>query len=410
MNIDETEQERLAREYGLHVTSVGDILNDMSEGEPSPSERPPEGPFSLPRLPESPLFPAAGIYFDMPEDDYHAIPALSTTGIKRYAASSMLYWATCAWMNPEFAEYRAEQEAKKKENDHFEVGHAYHARILEGREAFEARFAVSLDRKDYPNALGTLDDIKAAYPEGVQPKGKNKREVFNRLREFDATVELWDDLREAHAKANEGRTMISAKTWRQLEIAAAMIERDPELGKAIAGGYPEVSLFWLCPKTGVPMKARADYLKLKAIVDLKSVAGREASMFNIVRMAIANMRYGIQPVVYFEGTRIIREMVRQGAAAVHGNEEQIAWTQKWAAVREPDQFLWIFQQKGVAPVARGVFWPRGGSTHTIIDGLVTEAKRRFRQSAETYGLDPWLDIAPIYDLADEDLPPYATEI
>jgi hypothetical protein len=126
---------------------------------------------------------------------------------------------------------RAEQQAKKKEDDHFDVGHAYHTRILEGREAFMAKHAVALDKKDYPDALVTEDDIEKAFPEGVTARGKTKRDKFEHLRTLDATAELWEDLKEAHAKANEGLTMITAKTWKSLEIAAAMIERDPELGQ-----------------------------------------------------------------------------------------------------------------------------------------------------------------------------------
>jgi hypothetical protein len=389
---------------GYMATTVGEILGDTPE--------PPVvvGRFTMPTLPTAPSFPAPGIYFNMPEEQYHAIPALSTGGTKTLAASPMRYWATCLWLNPEYAEYKAEQEAKRKEDDHFDVGHAYHARILEGRDAFTAKYAVALDKKDYPNALVTDEDIKAAFPEGVKPRGKSKRERFDHLLTLDATVELWDDLKKAHADANEGRLMISAKTWKSLEIAAAMIERDPELGKMITGGWPEVSLFWICAKTGVPMKARVDYLKLKAMIDLKTVAGGEKSPENIVRNTIANYRYGIQPVIYLEGGRAVRELVRQGDAAIDGTPEQVAWARKWAEHRIADEWFWIFQQKGIAPIARGVHWPRMGTTHTILDGLVTLMKRRFRTFAEAYGTDPWLDIAPVYDLADEDLPPWACEI
>jgi hypothetical protein len=80
----------------------------------------------------------------------------------------MLYWATCPWLNPDWAELKQEEEERRKKlgQDHFDIGKAYHARMLEGRAAFEERFAVSLDKKDHPNALVTTDDIKAAFPDG----------------------------------------------------------------------------------------------------------------------------------------------------------------------------------------------------------------------------------------------------
>jgi len=46
----------------------------------------------------------------------------------------------------------------------------------------------------------------------------------------------------------------------------------------------------------------------------------------------------------------------------------------------------------------------------VTDQQVLKQKERFRHFSEIYGTDPWLDIRPIYDMADEDLPPWATEI
>ena len=40
--------------------------------------------------------------------------------------------------------------------------------------------------------------------------------------------------------------------------------------RAMTGGYSEVSIFWIDPGSGVRLKARLDYLKVKAIVDLKT--------------------------------------------------------------------------------------------------------------------------------------------
>jgi hypothetical protein len=44
-----------------------------------------------------------------------------------------------------------------------------------------------------------------------------------------------------------------------IEIAAAYIEKDPELSRAFLGGAPQVSVFWI-DEYGVSCKARFDYL------------------------------------------------------------------------------------------------------------------------------------------------------
>jgi hypothetical protein len=106
----------------------------------------------------------------------------------------------------------------------------------------------------------------------------------------------------------------------------------------------------------------------------------------------------------------VRKLVRNhGASVVHGLDDP-TWALLWAKHAEPDKWLWVFQQKGPAPVTRGLWYPRGGIIKTLTDEIVARQKRKFRQFAEAFGTAPWLDIQPIYDLADEDIPPFATEI
>jgi hypothetical protein len=245
-------------------------------------------------------------------------------------------------------------------------------------------------------------------------------------------AELWEDVKAAHEAANPGKCFIPFKVKRELEKAAAIIERDPEFGPLLEGGHSEVSLFWHCPTTGVPMKLRADKLKIEQIIDLKTLQNsHEASIENAIRRDIANRRYVIQPAVYLEGVRLVREIVRKRAAsAVHSFEvakederqgeitieaqeldyQRVQWALKWAAHQGETDWLWVYQQKGVAPVARGLTFPTHGTLMMFANDIVTAMKRRMRQFTEVFGTDPWLDSAPIYDLADEDLPNWATEI
>lgn len=67
-----------------------------------------------------------GLHFNLPEETYHAIPVLSSTGIKDLLMSPVDFLAR-SWMNtePEDADEEDDKDLKK-------IGHAYHARILEG--------------------------------------------------------------------------------------------------------------------------------------------------------------------------------------------------------------------------------------------------------------------------------------
>lgn len=408
--------------------TVGDIL-DRTEPEPQPV-----GAFTPAVLDGVPELPPPGIHFGIPDEDYHALPALSSHGIRKIAASPMVFWAKTPWLSEIARKREAERIARAEEKNHLTIGKAYHCRIMEGAEEFARRFAVELSPEECEDALEGTDQIKAAIVEaGHKPFAKvpdklpdgadyqrsaRKADWIAQLLDIDPDAKILDVMQERHREEHSGKAFIGREAYEQIEIAARMVESDPEIRHAFRDGFPEVTLIWTCDKTGVPMKARVDYLKLKAIVDLKSIANqRERSLENAIRYEIASYHYTVQPSVYAEGVDAVRRLVRDhGGKAVftYGEagalrSERIAWASKWAANDEAE-WLWVFQQKGDAPVTRALFYPLRGTTRTVIDHVVLQQKRRFREFSETFGTDPWLDVKPIYDLADEDLPASATEI
>jgi hypothetical protein len=406
------------------LETVAEIIGDEPEQAP--------GAFVPAVLEGTPELPPDGIHFGMPEELYHQLPALSAHGIRKLAGSPMNFWSSTPWLSEK--RRKAEQERALEERIHQIIGKAYHCRIMEGAEEFGRRFAVELAPEDCEGALVHTDEIKAAIANaGEKPVAKvpdklpdgqgdymrsaKKADWIAQLLLIDENAKILDVLNEQHRATHRGKLFISAEAHQQIEIAARMIEHDPEVRHAFKDGYPEVVLIWHCQMSGVPMKARADYLKLKAIVDLKSIANqRERSLENAIRFEIASYNYNVQPAVYSEGVDAVRKLVRDRAGTVmsHGgtseqHQEEYAWALKWAAQSEC-QWLWVFQQKGDAPVTRGVFYPLGGTTAMLTNDIVRREKKRFRQFSETFGCDPWVDVRPIYDLADEDVPASATEI
>lgn len=414
MGIDQAEIERL-RAQGA---DVGPTVEQVLEGEERVTLPPPTR-FSPARLDGSPELPEPGIYFGVPDSVYHSWPALSCSGIRRLAASPTLFYMTTPWLNASYEE----PEEKAWAN----IGRAYHARILEGSEAFNQRFCVKLEKSAIPDLCVTIDDIKERIDKvhGKVPFGKRKEDFVAQLLDLEPDAPIWEECQRRHEEENAGRCQLSYEVIERIEIAARMIEKHEELSQAVRGGYPEVSLLWVCAKTGVPMKARVDYLKLKLMVDLKSYENKfELSPEQACRKAIANNRYPLQPSVYLEGAAAVKKLIRDNAATValwlpglgymHGDtvpEEYRHWALKWAWREEEPEWLWIMQQKGVAPITRGIFYPKGGTTRLLFDEIVSRCKKRFRQFSETFGTDTWLDLAPIDDtFADEDIPPYASEI
>ncbi len=336
-----------------------------------------------------------GIYFGLPESDYHAAEALSNSGIKNLLISPLDYWARTPWLNPAY---------QPEESRFMTNGSAYHKRILEGREAFQASYAPALDREAHPEALVTMDDMKAWLRARELPVSGKKADLVTRILEDSPNVEIWDQLLSDYGKANEGKTFLAQGTINEIEIAAAMIERHPQLSKAFSGGYPEVSIFW--EADGVPMKARLDYLKPQAVVDLKTFSNPLGKPIDrAITQAMASGRYHVQAYVYMEAIAAAHRYLTDP-------ERVFGWTADThpaGFLGEEQTFLFVFQQTGVAPVARGKVFPKG-LVYDCGGAAVHDARKTWKEYTKLFGSDPWVDQAEIATFDDTDFPAWIAEL
>jgi hypothetical protein len=445
---------------------VGQILDPNWSPDIAPAPRI-EAPICGDMLP----MPEPGIYFGMDEATYHRIGACSTSELKRMRVSSMEVWAYSR-RNPDYEE----REAK-----HLDYGKAVHCLVLEGEQAFADRYVPELQLADFEGALVSTAEIKDAISRftvhaPVAPKGTTKQELIDqladlrdrhgvyvdldgtvpqlreRIREFiedqpvapisrvdlpdggyrpatkedwidqllklDPSARVWNRIIDDHINLHAGKTMISAKDERRIRVAALMIAKHPDAGALLSGGYSEVSIFWHCRKTGVPMKARLDWLKLNAVVDLKTFSNASGMPVNkaIIR-AIANYNYNLQQVIYEEAVMEARAMLRDCTGHVtvmggygHAEAEEIAdWCHRWSQITAAPRFIFIFQQSGIAPVTR-VFQMPQGEIWKASHRMGEELKRLWAECATTYGCDPWIDNQPMTEIEDEMIPLWATEM
>lgn len=395
------------------MQTVAEIIGD------DPHEEAPPKRIEAPRLDGQPPFPRPGVYIGMPEDEYHAIHACSASGLKSLSVSSMDYWANSV-LNPEREEPSSRDDGKLTP---MELGRAYHCYICEGDAAFAERYCVALDKdvaKAKATELGvpfcvTIADIRQAIDDaGGKPKGTSKDALADQLLDFVPRAYIWDRLVASHCKANEGKTMISPGLFNRIAIAKRMIVSDPQIGSAFSDGYSEVSIFWYDQKTGVPCKARLDYLKMNFLIDLKSFSNKQHKPIQrAIDMAISYEKYFLAVAFYLKAIEAAKKMVRdtKGGSLYTGtgviDPKVIDWFWKWAHQPEPE-CLWIFQQTGKAPVTRGRIMHKG-STLEINRIAMGMLMKKWRKCAETYGVDPWLDIEPVRQTVDEELTWAATD-
>jgi hypothetical protein len=428
------------------METVGELLDDMDRARGvEPQKGPaPADPFIPATLEGVPPLPAPGIYFGMPFEEYRNLPALGSHGVGDILASPMIFWAKHAWLS-ETARKQAERPVSASTAMTRLLGEAYHARLLEGPNAYAARYAVDLSEDACKGALESTDQIKAAIKakgekpvtkvadflpatdgkENLEPVAYERAAVkddwVRQLLAIDPDACILSELRRQHGLANAGKQFLPFDAHEQIEIAAKMVEADEQVRHAFSGGYPEVTLIWHCAETGVPMKARVDYLKLRAAVDLKSYANEHRSPEEAIRRAITSYRYTMQPSVYWEGIAAVKALVRENwvehthsARSADADDRTFldvpAWVQKWASSEAEPDWFWVFQAKGFAPVSRLVRYDGGLSTRIATDELVRQAKRRFRDFSERYGCEPWVDSAPAYDITDDDMPDWVVRI
>jgi hypothetical protein len=345
---------------------------------------------------DHPLAMESGIYFDMPEDRYHGALALSSSGIRNMRISTLDFWVDSV-LNP-----------TREERDTIALrdGRAYDKRIVEGREVFEALYAPELDPADHPKALRTNEQLIAALDSlGFRvPKTTRKAELIAKLADVDPTVEVWEAIKAEHDARYPNREFLPAETVRRIEIAAAMIDHHPQLRRAFTGGLPQVSVFWVDEDTGVPLKCRFDYLKPLAIVDLKSYANmNRIPVRRAIANAVANHAYHVQAALYLRGGFMARQFATEGR--VFGEVDR-GFVTALAEQRDPHTFMFVFQQKGPAPVARGMVLGEG-SVLDIARIEIGGSLRKFAECWMAFGAEaPWVDISDIDTFDHLEFPAY----
>ena len=344
---------------------------------------------------DHPLVHPSGVFFGLPEDEYHGALALSATGIKALRLDPMAWWSQSP-LNP---------NRKEEESVAMKIGKAFHARIVEGFEVFAQRYAAPLEPEAYPQALRTVSDLTAALARHLQkpPARAVKADLIRQLLAVEPEAQIWDEMVRRHAEIHEGKIMLDASLIEQIEIAAGRIEDHPSLGRAFRDGEPEVSVFWVDEATGVPCKSRFDYLKPRAIVDLKSFALRDTLPDKAIVQAVCRYKYHLQAAFYLRAAAELPRLVRAGL--VTGKHDPLFLRD---VIEVPTKtFLFVWQGQG-SPILKGKVMPPG----IVLDmghALVEEGLLVWAEAWRTWGAAEWNAIHPITGFADAEFPPWLND-
>lgn len=337
-----------------------------------------------------------GIYFNVPDFQYHADPSLGSSRIKAIAVDPI---------EAQFDHLHGED----KDSDALTFGSALHARVLEGREAFESRFTKAFDKSEHKDALVTSEQITdwlKSRDQGGLSKLK-KPDLIKLALEIDPTLQIFDVLKAEWELQNKDKQVLSVKRWAQVELASQWIQRDPLLSAVMEDGTfiegaPEVSVFY--EDRGVRLKCRYDRLLRHAIVDVKTFAGiYGGSVTSLAVKAINRMRYDLQSADYLRGWQRAKQLFADGL--VFGEQPYPEFLEDCFDRDEPS-WIWVMVKSTGAPQPLVVDWKAKFAMQTAAEGVeraidsYIDLRDRFGESED------WVPMHPPITLTDDMLPAY----
>lgn len=188
------------------------------------------------------------IILKMPENEYRATPGYNQSWLKTLLRGGL-----------------SQANTRVKPNKVMEIGTYAHCAILEP-ERFGEEYVRALDH---------------------DRRSKTNKKKWG---EFDCV--------------NRGKKVLKPKQYDRIISMQEAAQKHPELGPILKKGYPEVSVFWKDPHSGLDCKGRMDWFDPEAqvIMDLKTV---ESASLERIPAYFSYMGLQFQAAFYRDGVEVV---------------------------------------------------------------------------------------------------------
>lgn len=297
-----------------------------------------------------------GIYFGLDDETYFADRALGSTDLKLLLGDVSAFWWERSGLEVE------------KDSPSRQIGRAVHRFVLEGPDRFAACYG------------------RAAL-NGSTKEGRAESEAI----------------------AAAGKVRLKAEDYDRIVAAGTLIRSNPHVASAFTGGMPEVSVFWTEDVDGEPVrrKARFDYLKVRAIVDLKSCAPFADATFGATwRRAMRFWRYHVQAAAYIQARWQIPRLVAEGRVFGEVDREWLdrvvatsARPEDGAAPADTFAFAFVFWASSGPPLTGGGYLSPGNPLFEQGAADVARALSRYVECRREFGDErAWIRPEPFAEL------------
>lgn len=213
----------------------------------------------------------------MSNEDYHANPAISRSGIMLFMESPYKYWAN--YLNP--------NRPKKESTKAMDFGSAFHMYILEN-EKFCDEYIIEPQLIKSPKRVLLKDVGRTAYDAYKAEKAKIDYLNENHLERF--------------AEKSEGKKVISMDDQLEMANMYLALSNHHEAWPLIQDAIYEQSYFWQDKESGLMLKARPDILHANMVVDLKTCVNASSRAY---QRAMVDGGYHIQGAMIREAVRVV---------------------------------------------------------------------------------------------------------
>lgn len=190
----------------------------------------------------------------------------------------------------------------------------------------------------------------------------------------------------------KGKPTIPSSEFQLIKESTRILRADPETNEYFLHGYPEVSIFWIDPATGIRLRIRVDYLRTFGCVDLKRLRSIQKKK---IGYDVAQYGYDLQDHLYREGVRQAKIALRAGkikAWDATKPDSLVEWKENpaWlkAFMDDPDTMFQFFVQRSVRPYIYKI-WYFDEVIRRDAEALCQKGILKYKHAIETYGETGW---------------------
>lgn len=276
-----------------------------------------------------------GIYFEMPEEEYHRDSALGASGIVDLNISPLAYWKNSAWNPKKF----------KEDEDPKETAATIRGTYFHEALAGSGRSKIVVKPAGMSFATKEGKAFKAEYPEGT---------IFIKAEDTEVAQDMINAMRET-----------------------GVLERIGGIG----GGISEVSVFWT-DQAGRRRKFRVDRLFEGQAFDWKTMANSmNKDLETLIAQTVAQHRYHVKAFWYQQGLQVMKKMIAAKGHAAFKSPMTEADYQAMFELSQSDAivpFWYVFIENSGVPnivVRRFVSHDNTGQLNAYFRGAKQEVDR-----------------------------------